>query len=181
MNSTDEAATARARIAAFGIDYALICAYLVALAALGLGLSLSTWGGAWHQALAVPWRMQLLAFGTTVLPVTLYFALSEAGPHAASVGKRRRHLHVSTSIGERPSLARTLLRNALKFLPWQLAHTAMLAIPGFPARVEVIPNAPLATLVATWVLVALYLAGLSSGLGRRPLYDRIAGTVVRRA
>ena len=78
--------------------------------------------------------------------------------------------------GAAPSLGRTLLRNGLKFLPWHLAHTAMLAIPGFPTQVEVIPPWTVATLAGVWVLVAAYVVGLAPRFDGRPLYDRVAGT-----
>jgi len=175
-----EPVPARTRLLAFAVDYAVIAAYLCLLLGGGLALSLGPWGPAWRDALAAPWRMQLLAFATTVLPVTLYFALSESGVHAASLGKRRLGVQVVTAGGGPPSLLRSLLRNVCKFLPWQLAHTAMLSIPGFPAQVELIAAWPLGLLTAAWILVALYLVGLSAKLDGRPIYDRIAGTTVRR-
>ncbi len=66
----------------------------------------------------------------------------------------------------------------LKFLPWQLAHTSMLHIPGFPAAVKEVPGASLFGLAACWSLVALYLLGLTRVAGRRTIYDRVSGTRV---
>lgn len=179
MNASTNSATMQRRLFAFAVDYAVIAAYLIALLVVGLALTFGPWGTSWAAALATPWRMHVLAFATTVLPVTLYFSFTESGRHSASFGKRRLGLEVVTTDGTPPSLPQTLLRNALKFMPWQLAHTAMLAIPGFPTQVEQIPARALAMLIATWVLVAAYLVGLSRKLGGRPPYDRIAGTQVR--
>ena len=180
MDTSNHPATPRRRLLAFGVDYAVIAAYLIVLLVVGLTLTFGPSGEAWATALANPWRMHLLAFVTTVLPVTLYFAFTESGPRGGSIGKRRLDLEVTTTEGTRPSLSQTLLRNALKFMPWQLAHTAMLSIPGFPTQVEQIPTWALVMLLATWVVVGAYLVGLSERLGGRPLYDRIAGTRVRR-
>lgn len=174
MDTSTNPATPRRRLLAFGVDYTVIAAYLIVLLVVGLTLTFGPSGEAWATALATPWRMHLLAFVTTVLPVTLYFAFTESGRHAASLGKRRLGLEVVSVDGTPPSLPQALLRNALKFMPWQLAHTAMLSIPGFPTQVEQIPAWALATLIATWLLVAAYLLGLSRWLGGRPLYDRIA-------
>lgn len=167
-----------ARIVAFALDYLLFTLYLTATAAVGIALTLGPLGEAWQAALRVPWRMHLLAFATTVLPLTLYFAVTESGQHGASWGKRRRGLRVEALDGAQASFGRSLLRNAVKFLPWHLAHTAMLAIPGFPMQVRAVPTWTVVALCAVWIVVGVYLVGLTRWAGSRPLYDRIAGTRV---
>lgn len=168
----------RTRLLAFLIDYLLILAYLAVLAGVGTFLTLGPFRDAWRDLLSTPARMDFLAFLVTVLPVTLYFALSESSSRGASVGKRRMGLRVVGMDGGRVPLGRALVRSALKFLPWQLAHTGMLNIPGFPIEPTDPPAWTTAMLVAVWVLVVAYLFGLTPLGGSRPLYDRVAGTRV---
>jgi hypothetical protein len=73
---------------------------------------------------------------------------------------------------------RSLIRSGLKFLPWQLAHTAMMHIPGFPMSPGEPPVWSTFLLVVVWVLVAVYLVGLTRLGGYRTLYDRLTGTMV---
>ncbi|MBI1381654.1 MAG: hypothetical protein GC161_11280 [Planctomycetaceae bacterium] len=73
-----------------------------------------------------PWTAQALGFLTMTLPVTVYFALCESSSMRASLGKRLLGLVVSRESGERLSFASALLRNAGKFVPWELGHTVAL-------------------------------------------------------
>lgn len=171
-------AAATTRVRAFAWDYLVVLAYLVALTGIGLLLILGPVGAGWSTLMADPLRADLVAFLVAVLPVALYFALSEASAAAATWGKRRVGLVVATVGGGQPGVGRSLLRNGLKFLPWQMAHTAMFHIPGFPAATGEPPTWSVVLLGAAWFLVALYLLGLTR-LGRgRPPYDRLAGTAV---
>lgn len=65
----------------------------------------------------------LMAFFTTVLPVTLAFSYMESRRHYATPGKRRMGLKVENKI---PLPASSLLRNAFKFLPWHIGHTGVI-------------------------------------------------------
>lgn len=81
--------------------------------------------------------------------------------------------------GEHMSKGRSMARSSLKFLPWQMSHTAMFHIPGFPAAAAEQPGWSVVVLVLAWVLVALYIIGITAiGGGGRTLYDRVAGTSV---
>ena len=63
----------------------------------------------------------------------LYFAVSEASPWQATLGKRALSIRVAThGAGGRLSFRRTLLRAALKFAPWELAHTVLWRVEGWP-------------------------------------------------
>lgn len=155
----------------------MIFAYLAALAGLGTFLTLGPAGAEWGELMSDPVHADLVAFLAAVLPVWLYFALSEAAPGAATWGKRRVGLRVVGPVG-RLGLARSLARNGLKLLPWQVAHTAMFHIPGFPLSPGDPPTWSVVLLVLAWTLVGLYLLGLTRLLSGRTPYDRIAGTAV---
>ncbi|MGD8497155.1 MAG: RDD family protein [Gemmatimonadales bacterium] len=172
-------AGAAARLRAFAWDYLVILGYLLLLLVLGLFMTLGPLSGAWGTFMSDPIRADAAAFAMAVLPVALYFTFSEASGAGATWGKRRVGLVVvalgtATGVG----LGRALIRNGIKFLPWQLAHTAMFHIPGFPMDPHDAPGWTTVVLVAAWSLVAVYLMGLTRPGGRLPLYDRLAGTAV---
>ena len=170
--------TAWRRVVAFLFDYLLVLAYLGVLAAIGTAVTLGPWGDGWSRLLSSPVRMDLLAFVTTVFPVATYFAWSERSLRRASWGKHRMGLRVVTLDGGRISTGQAAIRAAAKFTPWQMAHTALLHIPGFPVAPQTPPVWTIWTLGGMWILVAVYLLGLTRVGGRRTLYDRLSGTRV---
>jgi uncharacterized RDD family membrane protein YckC len=164
------------RLAAGGVDYGLVAAYLVLL---GLAGALLRAAGPLPSEITTPGGRilaQLAAFAVLTVPVTLWFAWWEAAPRGATPGKRLLGLRVGRLDGGGVSWSGSLLRSTVKIaLPWELAHTGVwnsLVWPG--------PDAPVNAVlfvVANGLLV-LYLAMLFLGT-HRPPYDRLAGTVVR--
>ncbi len=179
MCMTNDAAGARGtqRVAAFAIDYAVIAAYIGLLTGAGFASRALL-----HQQLGLPRtdsekiHDHAVAFLTLTLPVALYFALSEASRSQATFGKRARRLRVTTTDGQRVPLGRSLVRSAVKFAPWELAHTAIWQTPGQP-----FVSPPGAWNVAGYALAlggaAWYTAALFVGDLRTP-YDHVAGTIV---
>jgi uncharacterized RDD family membrane protein YckC len=170
------------RLAAFGLDYLVIAAYMAALAIASVTIT-SQLAGIRSANPTEPWLFDLLAFMTLVLPVILYFALNEASHRQATWGKQRMGLVVISAAGDRLGTGRSLLRSALKFLPWQIAHSSLFHIPGWPAAVDVIPATATAGLWLSSTLAAASVASLFIFADQRTLYDRLAGTrvVLRRA
>ncbi|NNK49383.1 MAG: hypothetical protein HKP01_10955 [Gemmatimonadetes bacterium] len=169
------AARAWSRIRAFGYDYLVILGYIAALAGVGAFLIVGPVGDRWTALMSDPVRADVVAFVSLVLPVALYFTLTEASNGGASWGKRKVGLRVVGSGGSKLGLPNSLVRSGLKFLPWQMAHTAMFHIPGFPIAPGEPPAWSTPLLVIAWFLVALYILGLTPLLGRRTPYDRLAG------
>ena len=74
--------------------------------------------------------------------------------------------------------ARALARSALKCLPWELVHTCLLRIPGWPRRSASSPSRTVVGLAGVWVLATAYaLSGVLSPR-RETLYDRAASAVI---
>jgi uncharacterized RDD family membrane protein YckC len=167
------------RLAAFAVDYALIAAYTILLAGLGVAVR-----AALHQPRRTPTtapaklRGHALSFTGLTLPVALYFAVAEASSRQATLGKRLLGLRVATGDGRRLSCGRSLLRTALKLAPWEVAHTAIWHTPGRPF---VSPPGPwnVAGYALSLAAAGWYLAALFVGDGRTP-YDRAAGSRVVR-
>lgn len=157
------------RIGAYLIDYCVILIWMAALAVFaqtGL-LRLSEIGDNqfWPRL-----ALQAQAFLILTLPVYLYFTLSESFGWTGTIGKRLTRLQVKGSPPQK------IFRNILKFLPWELAHTAIWHGMDVPFQSD--PSQLAWILFATSLgLSMLYVSGLFIGQGR-PLYDRLAGTVV---
>jgi uncharacterized RDD family membrane protein YckC len=150
------------RAAAYCVDYMVIAAYALALAGVMMflvpPLALDKLGG------------YLLAAGTLVLPVVAVYAIVEAR-FGASPGKMLLGLRVWRG-ARPPSLRRSLVRNLIKFLPWEMAHAGVWLTPGQPF-IDPPSQASLALMVAAIVLVliqAILIAAFGSGL-----HDWIAG------
>jgi uncharacterized RDD family membrane protein YckC len=162
------------RAAAFGVDYLLIAGWLVLVVGAGALLRLAAPGAA-SALFANPLIGEASGFLVLTLPVSAYFAVSEAGSPGASWGKERLGLRVTTASGQDLRPGRSILRTALKFLPWELTHAIIwrFANPG---------SAPEALLdiglVFVWALIAVNLASALLDDRRRTLYDRLSGTCV---
>lgn len=69
-----------------------------------------------------PWVAQGIGFLAMTLPVVLYFTLCECSRWQATLGKRILALRVTDIDGQRLPLRCALLRNAIKFAPWEAGH-----------------------------------------------------------
>lgn len=181
MTLTRESPNFFRRIAAFALDYLLIAGYLVVLAIVSSFLTFSPLKEEWQGLISSPERLDFLAFLTSILPVILYFTLLESSKGGATWGKYRMGLRVVHMSGERLSRGRALVRSAVKFLPWQLAHTCLFHIPGWPMEPQETPVWVIAGLVLTWVAIGFYVVSLVVGPRRRTPYDWISGSQVVRS
>lgn len=167
----------RPRLLAFALDYLVIATYVLALAAVTL-LAAKPLRGPLTVLLATPASRDAVAFVTIVLPVTLYFALQEGSARQATWGKRKLGLRVTGLDGGQLPLGRALVRSGVKFLPWQIAHTCLFHIPGWPLAPAAPPVWVLAGFGLVWLLVITYLALLGFSRSHRTPYDRLAGSQV---
>lgn len=164
------------RLLAFVVDYLVMAVWLALLTAAAFAtgapdrLGLETSGG---RVIA-----HLTMFATVTAPVILGFAVMEASPLRGTPGKRILGLKVLRAEGGRAGFLRTLIRNGLKFLPWEAAHIAIWYAPGQPFI-----DPPAAWNMAVWTgaltVALIYVLSLFLGTGRTP-YDRAAGLAVRR-
>lgn len=109
------------RFIALLIDYLIIWIYLIALA---IVMSIIYYVFFDDVPVFNQLTSQLLAFFTTVFPITIVFAIMEFKPPYGTIGKRMRKVKIKYRYN---SFGYSLLRNALKFLPWQIGHMGVIA------------------------------------------------------
>ena len=124
-------------------------------------------------ALTSPWAMDLFAFLVLILPVILYFSLQEGSRRQATWGKRRVGIKVVNAQGQRLSGRQALIRSAIKFSPWQLAHTCIFQIWFGQTSPWLIIGALLAQ-----GLVVIYVVSILVSKEHRAPYDWLSGAYV---
>lgn len=165
------------RTKAFGVDYLFIAGYLVALSGTVWELQHTPLKHLFATLYASPYTAQLTDAAMFDVPVMLYFALFDASHWQATPGKRRIGLRVVTTAGGRVSLLRALGRIVLKFLPWEIAHTAIWHTPGWPRNPQP-TTLDYAAYALVYVLAGGYVVSLLASPTRRTLYDRLTSTRV---
>lgn len=163
------------RLKAFLIDYVIIVIYIGIL--LGVTLLVSRIFEL-NPENVDPVARELIAFGTLTLPVILYFTLSENGKYAATIGKRKLKLIVVSKTLNKASLVQLLLRNCIKFLPWELAHFFIFNLFHFTSTDQPVPDRILTGLIASQVLAIVYLLCLIFAKSKRSIYELLSHTGV---
>ena len=156
------------RAAALAADVPVIIAWALFATVVGVGLNILV--GPQPRS---PWALDLQAFLTLILPVFLTFSYQEGSARQATLGKRRMRIVVTDAAGRPPGFRRALVRSAVKFLPWQLAHTAVFHLVAGSTSVAFVALSVGAQLL---VLASLMVMVLDSR--HRALHDLVAGTRV---
>ncbi len=160
------------RLQAFVYDGMVLAFLLLTSAAVGSALHLAVGPVRFTPALA-----DGVAFLALILPVILYGAWAESSPRQSTFGKRKAGLVVVDARGGRLSRGRAFARSALKYLPWQIAHSCLFRVPGWPSDPQEPSPWIWAGLILAQALVLITLLTLSFGHRRTP-YDRISGSYV---
>jgi len=154
------------RFAALLIDYVILFGSLALFSLLALGVFWATkaqWGS---EALGVVWLLGVF------LGRNFYFLIFEAGPRAATPGKRSMGLRVAAADGGRLTADMVFARNAMREVE------VVLPLTFFLARGEGV-DAALISLGALWSLVFVVFPLFNRD--RRRLGDLVAGTMVVKA
>ncbi len=160
------------RLAAMALDLLIVAGYAAILAITASIFFRVTSAG---RLMDSAWTRDAVAFITLVLPTILYFSFQESSSRQATFGKRKMGLKVVDTHGARLSAGRALLRSGVKFLPWQMAHTAVFQIWNGNSSAFLF-----ALSLFAQILVVIYLLSILFNRQHRPLYDRLAGSAVVR-
>ena len=157
-----------ARIKELCIDWLVISAYLLCLFAVSIACYFITLGG-------IPTfselHSQLIAtFASVLVVVALFTHLDFKG---GSIGKRTAGLEIYFA---HRSFSRSLVRNSVKFFPWQIGHMAV--IHGVYTEFDTMSI--VLSLISCILLVIMFLMG-TMRRDRRHLGDILAGTQVQLA
>jgi len=158
------------RIMAFALDFIFIGGYILLLLCIGFGINTASDGISLFES---PVAMNVLAFCVLVLPVIIYFSIQESSSYQATWGKRKVKIKVVNTHGVRISLFQAIIRSAIKFLPWQIAHTSVIYLWfGYQSQILL--------LIALFAqgLVVIYFICIWLEKKHRAIYDLIAGTFV---
>lgn len=159
------------RILAWLIDWILILVYVCILFGTMMALASS---GVLKLESVHPFKGQLIGFFSLTLPVVLYYILFEASARHATPGKRVMKIEVTANSLRTSQI---ILRNIMKFLPWEFAHAGILWINYIQT-----PETPLwiwFLLITPQVMVVAYMMSMIATKGSGSLYDKMAGTRVR--
>lgn len=167
------------RLKAFGFDYLIICGYIILLTGVTMAVvKISSLLGVPLQWPENPVLADLMAFVTLVLPVILYFTLQESSSKQSTWGKRKAGIRVVNGNGDRLTRGQAFVRSIAKVIPWQIAHTSLFHVPGWPFSVTTIPSAATIGIAIVYVLVGIYFATVFISKKRRTPYDWVSGSYV---
>ena len=148
-------------------DYLLIITYLGILFLCAITFYYLVFNGVPMQT---EFQAQTLTFFISVLPIMLYFTFSDYTKNG-SFGKAKAGLQL---VYKKKNVQASLLRNSIKFLPWQIGH--MGTIHGFYSEFDFLSI--ILSFLATLLAVAL-LAMMVFRKDKRHLGDLIAHTQVQ--
>lgn len=164
-------APVKKRILSWLLDYLLILVYMGVM----LAISLLVYCGVLGYVPTLNQTGMNLVSLALILPVMAYFIVTEAGKKHASFGKWKLELSVASVRAAAVRFRQVLVRNLVKFIPWQAAH--MMIFNGIVNDWEITPYFTV-TAAICYGLLALYLLLVFARKDHRGLHDLIAGTVV---
>lgn len=155
------------RILAAIIDYAIITVY-------GLILFVITYIIDPPELGAV--SGQIVGFLSLTLPVVLYFILFEKSDAQGSIGKQISGLKVSSK--DLLKNSRIVLRNVLKFLPWEIAHTGIHWMFYYERHGISNPFWIWILLIVPQAIALIYFISIFWSKGKSSMYDWASGTII---
>ena len=161
------------RILAWFTDFAIIISYALLL---WLFTMLLIGNANLQQIEANPIVGQLVGFVTLTLAVFLYSYLTEKSIWKGTIGKKL--LKLSVVVEKESNRPNILLRNILKYLPWEVAHIGVHWIYFYESMGMETPLWVWITLIVPQLIVLGYFVSIIFSKGRSSIYDRIAGTKV---
>ena len=155
------------RMIEFLFDYLFILAYLVLLFLSSMLIYIIFFNGV-PEFTEI--QSQCLAFFTSVLPITLLFTFLDY-TNNGSFGKAKAGLQL---VYQKKTVQASLIRNTIKFLPWQLGH--MGTIHGVYSEFDVLS---ISLSISATLLAVLLLAMTMFRNDKRHLGDLLAHTQVQ--
>lgn len=124
-----------------------------------------------------PFQGQMVGFFSLTLPVVLYFSILEFNKQG-SVGKMMMKLKVLRGDGEPQEFKALLMRNILKFLPWEVAHFGVHWAFYYVGQGMDLPIWNWSILILAQACTLFYLLEIFFRKDKRSLYDRLTNCKV---
>jgi len=167
------------RLIAYLLDLIPLYLWAIILFAASMGLNNII---PFHGRMAESYVLRhLISFLTLSLPVLLWFWWWESGSYQATPGKRLMRIRVQVVDDRRAIWRSVLLRNLLKFLPWEVVHLTLHIYPDFFTTGDMPAIALISGLVLPQAIVLAFLGIVLIRPDRRSPYDLASGTRVVRA
>lgn len=163
------------RLKAFVIDYLIILIYIGLLIGCTLLISKLFF---LKLGNVNPATGESIAFATLTLPVILYFTLTENGKYSGTIGKRKFGLQIVSKSLTKASIRQLLIRNCIKFLPWELAHFFIYRLFYYDSLGRAVPTWVLAGLIVSQGMALIYLLCIIFNKSNQSIYELISRTKV---
>ncbi|CRK82265.1 RDD family protein [Neobacillus massiliamazoniensis] len=163
-------ASIKKRVLASIIDYVVIISYIAIL--LGGALLI-------YQFIKIPTGRlngELISFFTLIFPVFLYLVLTESGKKRATFGKQKMNIYIETNGENQLTLFQVIIKNFIKLLPWQMAHTFIYA--GIYSDWNLSTFMSIGSVTIIYGLPIVSILFLCFRKDHRSLHDLIANTIV---
>ncbi|MFH0853321.1 MAG: RDD family protein [bacterium] len=121
---------------------------------------------------------QLIGMISLTLPVVLYFVIMENKSKQGTIGKNIKKIKVTDVNNQTASLKYIIIRNIIKFMPWEIAHLGIHWTIYFSNEGIEQPVWIWLVLVIPQVTVVIYLLSIVIDKNNRGIYDRISHTKV---
>ena len=154
------------RIKELVIDWLVICIYLIMLAIISVSFYMIVFKGI---PKVTELQSQLIATITSVIPIIIIFSILDF--RRGSIGKQKVGLKLYFKKRE---FKYSIIRNIVKFLPWQIGHMA--TIHGIYTEFDTLSI--ILQIIALTLLVTMFLMGILRK-DKRHLGDIVAGTQVQ--
>lgn len=165
-----QSATLKRRFLALLFEYLTILGYMIILFGISMFIYFVILDG-------VPTFNELgmnLVSLTLIVPVVLFSIITESSEKHATLGKMKIKLTVASTKSNRVKLWQIIVRNIIKFLPWQLAHMAIFHC--FTLQWEFTPL--WTAIIVTVDILPFVWVGFLFRKDHRGIHDLIAKTVV---
>lgn len=171
MNIMNTPAPLKKRFMALLIDFLVIILYGIVLFAVTMIVYFVFLGGI---PIFNELGMNLISL-TMIMPVILYSIVAEGCKNHATLGKQKMKIRIVSVNHEPIQLWQIIIRNVIKYLPWQCTH--MLIFRGFAFDWE-LPVLWMILLIIADVLPFIWIATVVLRKDHRGIHDLLAKTVV---
>jgi uncharacterized RDD family membrane protein YckC len=161
------------RLLSLAIDFSMIVAYVLLL----FGFTTSIYRFVFEETPKFDiFTAHLIGFLTLILPVLIYFIISELGVSSNTLGKRIVGLKVASMDNQKLTVNQVVLRNIIKFLPWEYAHILVYILILVPKAAD--SQLSIFGLILANIIPLVYLAMIVLRKDHRGPHELVSRTIV---